>query len=252
MPVRELKQQAIAARPAPDPSEAHQRRYVRVEDEGALYGWLPPEAATRLRRELTVRAERMAPNPEFGVRDPIDARMADALMSLLDTNPDSGGGASTRPVVIATVDMDRQNATTTGGVPVAMTVAERLVCSSDVLVAVMRDGEPMQMGTDRRFFSELQRQWILARDAYRCVIDGCRSASGVETHHFEWASDGGRSDTDNGGAVCYFHHHLLHEGGFAAVRAGPGRWRLLRPDGTPTGTTDNMLAALRAAVAATR
>lgn len=250
-PVKELKQQAVAARPAPDPAEAHQRRYFHLEDDGALYGRLTPEAATRLRRELTVRAENMAPNRATGVRDPFHARMADALMSLLDGSP--AGRPTTKPVVIATVDMDRHTATTTDGTPVAFATAERLMCSSDVLLAVMKDGEPMQMGGDIRCFSERQRLWILARDNYTCVIEGCGSRHALQCHHFEPASAGGPTNTDNGGAVCYGDHHRLHEGGFTATRAGPRQWRLMRPDGTPTaaGTID-LIATLRAHVDAIR
>ena len=47
---------------------------------------------------------------------------------------------------------------------------------------------------------------------------------------------GGRTDIDNLMLLCSHHHRVIHDHGYRIHRL-PGRWQILRPDGTPIPAT---------------
>lgn len=228
-------QQASGVATAQDAYAQRAMRLVPTKDGSGhrISGFLPAELATQVTHELMRRAAEMGPNPETGRRDPIHARMADAFHQAVCGAP---GRSATRPVVIATMNLDQTAASTTDGSALCLETASRLDCLCETYIAILdSDGEPMQMGRSRRDWSDAQKLWILARDGYQCVVEGCRSRTRLEVHHVRPFGEGGRTDTANGATLCYAHHHACHEGRFQLAR-GPGdQWALIRPDGQPAG-----------------
>jgi hypothetical protein len=56
------------------------------------------------------------------------------------------------------------------------------------------------------------REYVLARDKYRCRVPGCRSARNLELHHLEHQAHGGSHDEQNLVTICGGHHGAHHDG----------------------------------------
>ncbi len=80
--------------------------------------------------------------------------------------------------------------------------AERARCDAEVLVAGARVTATVTPACRRRVF---------ARDHYRCVVPGCRSARNLDLHHVKFQSHGGRHELENICLVCSSHHRACHD-----------------------------------------
>ena len=85
------------------------------------------------------------------------------------------------------------------------------------------NGRIVEISSDQRVFNAHQRRAIMLRDG-GCIIPGCTTpATWCEIHHVtEWAR-GGKTHTDNGVLMCFFHHRYLEVSG----------WSVRMRDGTP-------------------
>ncbi|GAA0331938.1 HNH endonuclease [Actinoallomurus spadix] len=73
------------------------------------------------------------------------------------------------------------------------------------------DGQPLNWGRTRRFFTAAQREVYLALYA-GCVAEGCdRPLAWADIDHKQAWADGGRTDLDNGQPLCRWHNrHKEH------------------------------------------
>jgi hypothetical protein len=62
------------------------------------------------------------------------------------------------------------------------------------------------------------RQWIYARDGWRCAAPGCTSRRNLEDHHVVHRSRGGGDSATNRTCLCRFHHQRGEHGGLARCR----------------------------------
>ena len=118
---------------------------------------------------------------------------------------------------------------------VSVATVERQACAAGmVTITVDSDGQPLNLGRERRLFSRAQRLALAARDG-GCRWPGCeRPPSWCEAHHIEhWYRDGGRTDVADGILLCRHHHMLVHNNDWQITRAGPQY--LLWPPGVPRG-----------------
>jgi hypothetical protein len=67
-----------------------------------------------------------------------------------------------------------------------------------------------------------------------CVVPGCDSSFHLQRDHIKEFSRHGPTSLDNLCLLCPPHHRMKTNHGFRIV-GRPGRWRWLRPDGTPAG-----------------
>ena len=51
-----------------------------------------------------------------------------------------------------------------------------------------------------------------------CVFPGCGATRFVQGHHVTHWVHGGETSLENLTQLCWFHHHLIHEGGFGLVK----------------------------------
>ncbi|MDM4762512.1 DUF222 domain-containing protein [Galbitalea sp. SE-J8] len=118
-----------------------------------------------------------------------------------------------------------------GGVdePVCATTVRRLAAGAEIIPVVLGgEGEVLDAGESRRFFSRAQRRAMAARDG-GCVFPGCTAPpSQTEAAHWTpWAPgpDGQHGPTDiaNGVLLCWLHHRVFDEEG----------WNLEWRDGVP-------------------
>ncbi len=119
---------------------------------------------------------------------------------------------------------------------IAGSTARRAGCDSlATFVTLGPDGDVVEAGTQRRFFTAAQRRAIIARDGDRCFSPYCdRPISWADAHHLVPVEDGGPTTVDNGALPCDGHHVLLHEGRWKAIRLPDGRYQLYQPS---TGKT---------------
>jgi hypothetical protein len=118
-----------------------------------------------------------------------------------------------RPTVLLAGDVAELSS---GGV-VGAEAARRLSCDATLA------GKPVPAST---------RRAVEARDNHRCTFPGCHRELYLQCHHIVHRADGGSNDLSNLQLVCWQHHKLIHEGGWAlSGEAGP-RITWVRPDGT--------------------
>jgi Domain of unknown function DUF222. len=109
------------------------------------------------------------------------------------------------------------------GESISGSVIERALCDAGArTVTVDTCGRPLDVGRDRRLFTERQRVALAIRDG-GCRWPGCdRPPSYTEAHHIDhWRAHHGRTDTADGILLCRHHHMLLHN----------RRWRIRREGG---------------------
>ncbi|HEU0239182.1 MAG TPA: DUF222 domain-containing protein [Micromonosporaceae bacterium] len=156
------------------------------------------------------------------------ARRADALVEVCrvalacDGLPDNGGQP---PQVNVTVDFDELRRSVAigqldSGLQLSPSTMRRLACSAQILPAVMDAASvPIDLGRSRRLFTGTARQAVVLRDR-GCAFPGCdRPPRWTDIHHIIPWSEGGRTDRDNGVALCGFHHRLIHHSDWT-VRLG--------------------------------
>jgi len=170
------------------------------------------------------------------------ARRADALVEVCRIAlaagglPDNGGippqlnvtvdfDALTREVAVGQLDT---------GALLSPFATRRLACEAQIL-PVMLDGQsvPIDIGRLRRPFAGAARAAVVLRDG-GCAFPGCdRPSRWCQIHHIEFWARGGRTDRDNGVALCGYHHRLIHQNEWA-VRMGADR----RPEFIPPAYLD--------------
>ena len=108
---------------------------------------------------------------------------------------------------------------------------KRLACDSSVVVVSEDErGTPLNVGRKQRLVSTSIRRALWARDRH-CTFPGCQRTRFVAAHHVEHWVDGGETSVDNLMLLCWFHHQLLHEGGYRIRRNYSGERYFVRADG---------------------
>ena len=213
--------------------EAARVRRIRWRPDADLGGYrysgfLPTERAERLNQILTRMAETAGPDAETGIWDPFEVRCADALQELaevraaIDPDPDSC-------LVVVHSDADIVDGTRPGNgfigdVPIAAESVRRLLCDCKIEHSIDRpDGTTVGIGRADRNVPRWLRRKVANRDGC-CRFPGCERQI-RHRHHVRHWTRGGPTDADNLIGLCWFHHHLVHEGG----------WTI---DGTPDNAVD--------------
>lgn len=128
-----------------------------------------------------------------------------------------------------------------GGDALPGSVIDRNLCTHGSReITTDHQGNPLNLGRERRLFSPAQRLTLAARDG-GCIWPECdKPASYTEAHHIDqYVADGGRTDVDRGVLLCRYHHMLLHNRGWRITREDHGPFILHRPpgDGPPATLT---------------
>ena len=168
--------------------------------------------------------------------DPVDtrglgSRNVEALHRLLVTATGPDGGlasvAAQRPQINVTVSVETLAAAPDEPVecgwlerfgvpthPFTSDTARRLACDASLRPLVVDgEGQLVVFGTSSRVIPPSMRAFVLRRDRH-CRFAGCRARID-EVHHVVFYSRGGPTRSDNLLGLCWFHHHLVHEGGWS-------------------------------------
>ena len=108
--------------------------------------------------------------------------------------------------------------------PTDSAAARHAACAGSVL-RVTQDGRGriIELDSTARIFNAHQRKAIMLRDG-GCIIPGCsQSAMWCEIHHVQEWRDEGKTHTDNGVMLCWYHHRHIETHG----------WQVRMVDGVP-------------------
>ncbi|HET8928620.1 MAG TPA: DUF222 domain-containing protein [Microbacterium sp.] len=238
----------------PDYERAMRRRTLTVGRERdnlvPLHGNVLPDVAAQLMRLAHAHNsprvdDRTGGGPAFredpdadGSLIPHDERTSgqklhDVLATILGVaaraaeTPSIGGAAPTLQVTIPAEDLDRHDGIgfvdgTDTTVPAF--VARQIACTGGIqTLTLSADNRIVQLGSPERVFNRRQRRAMIARDG-QCIIPGCHvPAEWCEFHHVVDYAKGGPTHTDNGVALCWWHHRTLETSG----------WLIRMVDGVP-------------------
>jgi hypothetical protein len=112
-----------------------------------------------------------------------------------------------------------------GGPTIPSETALRLGCDAETVTAIEREGLPVSVGRSRRTVPRGLRRLLDARDEGTCCWPGCERTRHLDAHHRTHWARGGETSLDNLVLLCWHHHRLVHEGGYAIEDDPAGRLR---------------------------
>lgn len=175
-------------------------------------------------------------------------RISTHWLDTTDVDPDLGRTGATpdatarrtsrsRARLVVTIDaaglagQTSPGGTLTWAGPISASTATRLGCdSSATFVRLDTNGEVVEAGSQRRFFTTSQRLAMVSRDGDTCCAPYCdRPSAWSDGHHLVPVADGGPTTVANGALPCEGHHLLLHEGHWTLERLRDGRYLMRHP-----------------------
>jgi hypothetical protein len=244
--VFQLRKLCNAARHAADPDgffndaeESFLRRRLHISQmpDGmfAVDGTLDPVSGAAFKSGLEVLAKRQGPEDERTHSQ----RMADACGELAMHAMEQGTlprRHSVKPHINLTMTLEALKgelgvppADLELSLPISTRTAERLACDCTISRVVMADSMVIDVGRASRVVSAPTMRALRVRDK-GCRFPGCdRQVNWSSPHHIIYWSRGGPGKLPNLVLLCYFHHRLVHEGGWQVVKAGR-EFRFLPPD----------------------
>lgn len=231
---REARRHRALLRPVVGDAQRRRAFRLRRSSDGVgsrISGWVPTEQEATIRLALDRRAREMTGRTADGARPPYESCLLDALVDLAAEDLAAAADRSSRPdaaVVVFHVDVDANGelAANTGrredGAPLADTAVLRRLCDTRIEFHVEGpDGATVGIGRADREPPRWLRRRVVGRDGGCCRWPGC-SRPIRQLHHLRhWMHDG-PTDAANLIGVCWFHHHLLHEGGWHATGNADG------------------------------
>jgi hypothetical protein len=204
------------------------RLHISLMSDGmyAIDGILDPEVGAALRTALDALAKRRGPEDERTHSQ----RTADALGELVHHAMDEGRlprRNGVRPHVTVTTTLEGLKnevgappADLELSLPISTRTLERIACDSTISRVLLADSMVIDVGRATRVTSAPTRRALRVRDK-GCRFPGCdRPANWSTPHHIIAWTRGGPTNLANEVLLCYYHHRLVHEGGWQVVKAG--------------------------------
>jgi hypothetical protein len=197
---------------------------MRDNGDGTVEGRfkLPTLHAALLKKALEVltaprRLGEARSDPETGKKAPYEVLLGHGFMELLEHHlnpaglPSQGGSPFT---LVITLGIDALTggigaATLETGERISAGEARRLACRAGIIPMVLDgDSAVLDMGRERRLFDRYQRI-AMAHRFGGCAAESCdRPPAWTEAHHRKPWHQGGRTDLDDGIALCPPHHQM--------------------------------------------
>jgi hypothetical protein len=157
-------------------------------------------------------------------------RMADAIGELVNHGLDQGTlprRNGVRPHVTVTTTLEGLKnelgappADFELSLPLSTRTLERISCDCTISRVLLADSMVIDVGRATRVISGPTRKALGKRDG-GCRWPGCdRHVSWSTPHHIVAWARGGPTDLSNLVLLCYFHHRLVHEGGWQVIKKG--------------------------------
>jgi hypothetical protein len=222
----------------------HMARFFRFEwaDDGSLEGRfrLPPEAGAILLKSIEIARSHVPPEPVAErsaerTGEPA-ASNCDALMLLAETflthaAPEHMGD---RFQVVVNVDADVLADDADGvceldnGPALAPETVRRISCDASIVETT--DGAVDRPWRKTPAIPAATRRAVRRRDR-GCRFPGCGRRAFTQVHHIRHRARGGDNAMTNLVELCWFHHRLVHEGGWSVRFDSDGEVLAIRPNG---------------------
>jgi hypothetical protein len=206
------------------------RRYFHVSQmpDGmfAVDGMLDPVSGAALETAVDVFAKPKGPEDERTARQ----RRADAVGELAMHAMDQGTlprRHAVKPHINLTMTLEGLKrelgappADLDLSLPISVRTAERIACDCTMSRVLLADSMVIDVGRATRTVSSPMRRALRVRDK-GCRFPGCdRQVNWSSPHHIEFWARGGPNNLLNMVLLCYFHHRLVHEGGWQVIKVG--------------------------------
>src|ERR1700688_2324293 len=217
----------------------YSRRYLHINQVGdgmfAVDGQLDPVGGAALKTAFEVLAKRKGPEDERTHSQ----RMADAAGELAMHAMGQGTlprRHSVKPHINLTMTLEALKgelgvppAELELSLPISVRTAERLACDCTMSRVLLADSMVIDVGRATRTVSAPTMRALRVRDK-GCRFPGChRQVNWTSPHHIIAWARGGPGNLPNLLLLCYYHHRLVHEGGWQVVKAGR-EFKFLPPD----------------------
>jgi len=235
--VSELRRLCHYARHVADPDgffndaeESFTRRRLHISQMSdgmyAVDGTLDPVAGAAFKTSIDVLAKPKGPEDERSPKQ----RRADAVGELALHAMDQGTlpqRHSVKPHLNLTMTLEGLKgelgvppADLELSLPISTRTAERLACDCTMSRVLLADSMVIDVGRATRVVSAPTMRALRVRDK-GCRFPGCdRPVNWTSPHHIVFWARGGPSNLTNELLLCYYHHRLVHEGGWQVIRLG--------------------------------
>ncbi len=216
---------------------SRRRLHVSLMGDGmhAIDGVLDPECGAAVRTALDSLCKRMGPENDRSHPQ----RMADALNELVHHAMGEGrlpkrNGVKPHLNLTTTLEGLRNElgappADLELSLPISTRTLERIACDCTISRVLLADSMVIDVGRATRVVSAPTRRALRVRDR-GCRWPGCdRQVNWSTPHHIVAWARGGPNNLPNMVLLCFFHHRLVHEGGWQVVKSGR-EFRFLPPD----------------------
>ncbi len=214
-------------------NQLHDEQYLQVEYDldgaGVASSRMPPEIAAALLQALELARSRMSADQrgEGGPAGPprsIGALNVDALAMIVETfmaSEPAARSGSDRWMVGVNVDAevlidDDPDGTCelNDGPALPVETVRRLFCDASTVALIRREsGETLTVSKRTSSLPRSARRAARFRDK-GCRFPNCGERVFVDVHHIHHQSRGGGHEHVNIIELCWFHHRLVHEGGW--------------------------------------
>src|SRR5438045_3161695 len=218
--------------------EDWEKRFLSISESGGMFhisGVLDREGGTALEAAIQSLAR---PLGDADTRTP-KQRRADALTEIVrhamskGTLPRRHG---VRPHISVQTTMEglkgevgASASQLDNGIPVSSKTVQRLACDGTLHRVLKADSMVIDVGRAKRSAQPAQWRGLKARHK-TCAGPGCdRPIAMTDAHHVEFWANGGKTTLPKLLPLCYFHHRLVHEGGWQVVLAGDA-FRFIAPE----------------------
>ncbi|TMB86817.1 MAG: DUF222 domain-containing protein [Chloroflexi bacterium] len=206
------------------------RRRLQISLMGDGMHWvegvLDPQGGAALKTALDALSKRQGPEDDRSHKQ----RMADSVVELVHHALDEGklprrNGVKPHVSVTTTLEGLKNEfgappADLELSLPISTRTLERIVCDCTMSRVLLADSMVIDVGRATRVVSAPTRRALRTRDR-GCRWPGCdRQVNWSTPHHIVAWSRGGRSNLPNLVLLCFFHHRLVHEGGWQVVKSG--------------------------------
>jgi hypothetical protein len=214
-----------------DTEENYEERFLHISEMKGMYhltGVLDPEGGAAVKSAIESLAKRLGPDDG---RTP-KQRRADAMVEVVHHAMDQGTlprRNRVRPHITVTTTIDGLKAELgaaasqlESGMPISSKTVQRLACDGTLARILKADSIVVDVGRATRATSPAQSRALKARHR-GCAGPGCdRPINWTSTHHIDFWARGGPNNLPNMLPLCYYHHRLVHEGGWQVLKAGEG------------------------------
>src|ERR1700693_3301226 len=215
------------------------RRYLHISQMSdgmyAVDGQLDPVSGAAFKTAVDVLAERKGPEDERSHSQ----RMVDATGELAMHAMEQGTlprRHSVKPHINLTMTLEGLKgelgappADLDLSLPISIRTAERLACDCTMSRVLLANSMVIDVGRATRVVSAPTMRALRVRDK-GCRFPGCdRQVNWCSPHHIIFWARCGPNNLPNMVLLCYFHHRLVHEGGWQVIKAGR-EFRFLPPD----------------------